>query len=69
MTADQLLDKLAREGGVIVSSGVMTASGIAQAQACGRFYVNQDHLGFAHLPNCIAHPKDLPVHGACGGND
>lgn len=51
MTADQLLDKLSREGGVIVSSNDVSTPGIAIAQACGRFYVNKDHMGFVHLPN------------------
>lgn len=51
MTAEKLLEKLSREGGVIVSSNDVSTTGIAIAQACGRFYVNKDNMGFVHLPN------------------
>ena len=51
MTAEKLLEKLSREGGVIVSSNDVSTPGIAIARACGRFYVNKDNMGFVHLPN------------------
>jgi hypothetical protein len=64
-TSDELLEALARNGGVVVSTSTLTAIGIAQARACGRMYVNASGLGFVLLQNCVAHPN-LPDKEACG---
>jgi hypothetical protein len=45
---------LACHGGSIVSSNVCSVGEIAAAQACGRFYVDEDGLGFVRRP-----PADL----------
>lgn len=50
MTADEMF-KLARDGkGRIVSSGDLCTAAISEAQACNRFYVDEDGFGFAYLP-------------------
>lgn len=64
-TADELLDELARDGGVVVNTSALTAEGIATARACGRMYVNGDGLGFVVLRNCVAHPNFTQRQG-CG---
>lgn len=46
MTPTQLLNQLATEGGAIVSSGICSELEIADAQATGRFAVDDDGLGF-----------------------
>lgn len=53
-TADELLDKLARQGGVIVGTNMLSSYGITLAAACDRMYVNEYNLGFVLLPNCYA---------------
>lgn len=57
MTADDLLNKLAYKGGVIVGTNVLTEYGIVSANACDLMYVNKDALGFVLLPNYVAHPN------------
>lgn len=64
-TADELLDKLAREGGVVVNTSALTPEGVADARACGRMYVTRDGLGFVVLHNAVAHPKFSQPEG-CG---
>ena len=56
-TADELLHKLAVDGGVIVNTSAMTEIGIAEARACGCMYVNEYGLGFVVLHNAVANPK------------
>jgi hypothetical protein len=56
LTPEQLLLKLAKEGGRIVSSGECSPFDIAQAQACRRFCV-VDSLGFVHFPAPVAPPS------------
>lgn len=61
MNADQFLEQLTREGGVIVSGKTLTSQEIADAMACGKLYVTPDCHSFVHLPNCVARPRDLPT--------
>lgn len=61
MTIDQLIDKLTREGGAIVSSGECSGIEIAQAQACGRFAVRDDGMGYVLRPaDWLKRTKALP---------
>lgn len=58
MTADEMF-KLARDGkGRIVSSGDLCVEAISEAQACKRFYVDEDGFGFAYLPWELTTDKD-----------
>ncbi len=58
MTADEMF-KLARGGkGRIVSSGDLCVEAISEAQACKRFYVDEDGFGFAYLPWELTTDKD-----------
>lgn len=45
-TKDELLARLAKEGGCIVSSGSCSQMEIADAQARGDFYVDEQGIGF-----------------------
>ena len=45
-TVDELVDDLVRHGGAIVSSGECSEVEIAEANACGRFAVRDDGMGF-----------------------
>lgn len=58
MTADEMFE-LARDGnGRIVSSGDLCVEAISEAQACKRFYVDEDGFGFAYLPWELTTDKD-----------
>lgn len=51
--------RLARDGkGRIVSSGDLCAEAISEAQACKRFFVDEDGFGFAYLPWELTTDKD-----------
>jgi hypothetical protein len=51
VSAEAFLRRLASvRGSKIVSSGSMATVDIAHAQACGRFFVLEDGLGFAFIP-------------------
>lgn len=45
-TPEELLDRLAAEGGCVVSSGSCSRIEIADAQARGDFYVDPNGLGY-----------------------
>ena len=47
----RVLDNLAKHGGYIVSTNVLSASEITEASACDEMYVNDDGLGFARVGN------------------
>ena len=66
MNADQFLEQLTREGGVIVSGATLTSQEITDAGSCGKLYVTPDCHWFVHLPGCAAHPKDPPTCGREG---
>lgn len=59
-TANDLINALAKQGGVIVGTNKLTEYGIADARACGSMYVDPDGLGFVLLPNCVPHPNFPP---------
>lgn len=44
------LFNLLRNGGRIISSAHCTEYQIAQAQACGRMYIDKDGFGFVYFP-------------------
>jgi hypothetical protein len=46
-----LLERLAKEGGQIVSTAGLSPLDIAQAQSCDRMYVDDNNLGFVWLPS------------------
>lgn len=47
---NELLDALIEKGGSIVSSNDCSIVEIVQAQACNRFFVREDYLGFVLRP-------------------
>lgn len=49
-TPSELIADLVSEGGAIVSSGDCHEMEIAFAQACGRFAVDDDGMGFVRRP-------------------
>lgn len=51
---DILLERLAKEGGQIVSTAGLSQLDITQAQSCGRMYVDDNNLGFVWFPS---HPQ------------
>lgn len=53
MDALKFLQKLT-QGGVIVSSGKCHSFEIAQAQACDRFFSDDDFMGYVYYPNAVA---------------
>jgi len=42
--------KRLQEGGKIVSSGSLSIASISQAQACNRFFVDEEGFGYAYFP-------------------
>lgn len=51
--AAAFLKRLASEGGSIVSSGICSVAEIATARACGRFFVDENYMGY------VLRPKEL----------
>ena len=49
-TMEQLFDDIVQHGGAIVSSGECSVGEIADVQACGRFHVREDGMGFVRRP-------------------
>lgn len=56
-TADELLMEAAN-GARVVCSGDLTIFQIAEAQACGNWYVNEQGFGFTALPWKLTTDKD-----------
>lgn len=53
VTMEHLLDKLAKEGGMIVCTSSLSQLAIAEARACGRMHVDSNSLGYVYLPPSI----------------
>lgn len=64
LDVDSLLDKLAMDGGSIVSSNCCSVEEIAEARAQDRFAVRGDGLGFVWRPVDAFGPSNLPAKGA-----
>ena len=54
-----MLDRLGKEGGIIVSSHECSNLEIAQAQANNNFYVDDDMYGFVYVPHTIQQIIDI----------
>ena len=48
-TAEELLERLATEGGIVVSTAACSPRVIAEARAEGRMHVNRQGLGFVMM--------------------
>ena len=51
---NEMLTRLATDGGKIVSSAACSALEIAEANAEGRMYVRDDGLGFIYVPRVLS---------------
>jgi len=54
-----MLDRLGKEGGIIMSSHECSNLEIAQAQAGGNFYVDDDMYGFVYVPHSLQQIIDI----------
>lgn len=58
LSAEEFLKQAITQGGRIVSSGDLSTLQIAEAQAFGKFWVNDAGFGFAILPWELTTDKD-----------
>lgn len=56
-TINDLLELLAAHNGAIVSTAVLSAMDIRQAQASGRMYVDENSLGYVWMPQITRFPE------------
>jgi hypothetical protein len=57
LTADELLQKMAETGGVVIGTDMLTPYEIAVARAGGMMYVTDDALGFVVVPKNVVKSK------------